>query len=136
MKATLKVLFTALALGVMASTPALRAQDDKAPSTEAPKGGKGGKGGRGMPSVDEEIARIDKAVTLTADQKAKIKDIISKTREQMQGLAPEDRRTKGRELMQAQRDQIRAVLTDEQKTKFDEMPQPQRGGKGGKKKDN
>jgi len=131
MKSFLKIVISAVALGVMASIPVLRAQDQTPPA----EGAKKGKGGRGMMSVEDQVAAIDKAVGgLTADESAKIKDIISKTRDDMQALAPEDRRTKGREMMQAQHDQIRAVLTADQQTKFDAMPPPGRGGK--KKKDN
>jgi Spy/CpxP family protein refolding chaperone len=130
MKSFLKVILSALAFGVLASAPILKAQDD------APKKGKGGRGGMQM-SPEEQVAGIEKAVgTLTEDQKTKIKDIVAKTREQMQGLSQEDRRTKGRELMMAQHDQIRSVLTADQQKKFDDMPQPGKGGGGRKKKDN
>jgi Spy/CpxP family protein refolding chaperone len=119
-----KILITVLAFGVMAATPLLRAQD-------APKGGKGG---RGQMSVEDRVAAIDQAVGgLKAEQTAKIKAIIEKTRADMQAMPQEERKSKGRDLQTAEHDQIRALLTPEQQTKFDAMPQPGRGGK--KKKD-
>jgi len=128
---SIKLLLSVLTLAVMVSTPALRAQDDaKAPPPPGAEGGKGGKGGgRGMMSPDERVAQIDKAVTLTADQKAKIKDILTKEMDEMKALSPEERRGKMRESMKATHDAVRAVLTADQQTKFDAMPQPGRGGK-------
>jgi Spy/CpxP family protein refolding chaperone len=145
MKATFKILISTLALGVLATSPLLRAQDDKAPAAESPKGGgKGGRGGRGAGmNADDRIAAIEKAVgTLSSDQKAKIKDILAKQREAMQAARSGGGGGGGREKMQAAmkavNDEIRAVLTPDQQKKFDEMPRPERGGggKGGRKKNN
>jgi Spy/CpxP family protein refolding chaperone len=117
MKSFIKVLFSVLALGLVASVTTLRAQDGE-------KKGKG-KGG-GMLTVE----RVEQAVgTLTADQKTKIGDILSKAQKDVQA-APDDR-AKAREIMTAARKDVRAVLTADQQAKFDEMPM---GGKGGKKK--
>ena len=121
MKSFLKFALSALALGVIASIPSLQAQD-------APKKGKGG---RGAMSPDAMVARLDEAVTLTADQKAKATDIYTKEVADMQALAPEDRRSKGQEIRDAANKDIRALLTPDQQTKFDAMPPP---GKGGRKK--
>ena len=133
-----KLLIPVLALGMFAATPFVRAQDESAPSAEKGerKGPKGEKGQRGGMNPEAFIARIDQALGgLTDEQKTKIKDIIAKTREQMQALPQEERREKGRELMRAQGGSIRAVLTDEQKAKFDEMPQGRgAGGEGGERK--
>jgi Spy/CpxP family protein refolding chaperone len=145
MKNAFKILFSILAVGLM-SAPIARAQDDKAPPAEGRKGGKGGGGRAAMFSPEERIAQIEKAVgTLTDDQKAKIKDIMAKQREEMQSMRGkgggggdrEAARAKMQEMQKANRDQIRAVLTPEQQKKFDEMPADggRRGGKGGKKKD-
>jgi len=140
MKPTVKILLSVLALGAVASVSALKAQDNTPPppadgSQPPPAPGQGGqrgpRGGRGMLNPDERVAQIDKAVTLTADQKTKIKDILVKAQQDMQALAREDRRTKGREIMQAAQDAVRAALTPEQQTKFDAMPQPGPGGRRG-----
>jgi Spy/CpxP family protein refolding chaperone len=118
-----------LVLGLFAAVPLIRAEDapkaDKAPAGEK---GERKKGGGGRMNPDQMVARYDEALTLTADQKTKIKDIITANMEKAKEAAPEDRRT----IMQGLRDQIRALLTPEQQTKFDAMPQ--RGTGGGKKK--
>ena len=111
----LKVLLTALALGVAASAP-LQAQE--------------GKKGGGM-SPEQYVERVEQAVgTLTADQKTKIKNIVAKTQDAVKALPKEDRKEKSAPLQKKQRDDIRAVLTSEQQKKFDEMP----AAGGGKKK--
>lgn len=109
-----KIILTLLAFGLAAFASTLNAAEKK------------GKGG-GM-NPDAMVERLDQAVTLTADQKTKIKDIYAKNMEKMRDAQGQDRRA----VMQAQRDEIRAVLTPEQQKKFDDMPQ--RGGKGGKGK--
>jgi Spy/CpxP family protein refolding chaperone len=136
MKKSLKLLVTVLALGVMTSVPALRAQDGQISPAEGggKKGGKGG--GRQMPSPAQQVERIEQAVgTLSAEQKTKITEIITKSRSDMEALPREERRGKGMEIMKAQRDAIRAVLTADQQKKFDDMPAPGGpGGPGGKKR--
>ena len=93
MKSFLKVLFSILALGLVASAPVLRAQD---PSTPPPEGGKGEKkGGKGPRMMTVE--GVEKAVgTLTAEQKTKIGGILTKAQADMKALSSEDR-AKGRE---------------------------------------
>lgn len=130
------ILISSLALGMLASIPVLRAED--APATPAPEQKtdspkaerKGPRGGRMDP--DQMVAHLDEALSLTADQKAKIKDLYTNAQKEMEALSPDDRREKGREIMKTTHDQVRAVLTPEQQAKFDEM-RPQRGG-GRKKK--
>ena len=113
-----KLLLCAVAVGAMASVPLLNAQEQKK--------------GRGMMTAEQRIEQIEQAVgTLTADQKAKIKDIYAKMAEKMQSIPQEERREKMGEIMQATRKEVRAVLTPEQQKKYDEMPQPGRGGSGG-----
>ena len=134
MKNSLKLLLCVLTLGVV-STPALRAQEEKAPPAEGGrKGGKGG-GGRGQMSPEQRLARIEEAVgTLTADQKSKITAIMDKSAKDMQAIPQEERREKGREIMMASQKEIRAVLTAEQQAKYDAMPMGGPGGPGGGKK--
>jgi len=100
----------------------------------APGGGGGGM--RGMTS-DQRVERLDAAVTLTADQKTKVKAIYDADQKKM-----EDMRNSGgdmqsmmpkiQEMRADENKQIRALLTPEQQTKFDAMPQGRgRGGMGG-----
>ena len=118
MKSPIKLLITLLAFSMGALAP-LSAQEKK--------------GRRADRAADALVERLDQAVGLTADQKAKIKEIYTKNMEKARDASPEDRRA----IMQAQRDGVRAVLTPEQHKKFDEVPQGKGGkggGKGGRKK--
>jgi hypothetical protein len=85
------------------------------------------------------VAAIDKAVTLTDDQKPKVLAIVQESQKKMMDLrnSGEDMqalRPKMMEIRTAQSTQIKTLLTDDQKTKYDaylaSMPQG-RGGGGG-----
>jgi protein CpxP len=99
----------------------------------------GGGGGRGMGMTPEaRVAAIDKAVTLTDDQKTKITAIYTADAKKMQDLMAAqdpDMRTKMTAMRTDENTQIKALLTDDQKPKFDaylaSMPQGRRGGGGG-----
>ncbi|MEX2044707.1 MAG: hypothetical protein WD941_05085 [Opitutus sp.] len=120
---TLKILVSLLAL---AAVPFVQAQAEKTPSGEGRKGGG---------STDAQIERIDAAVTLTADQKSKVRAILTSSQEKVQALPQEERRAKRGELRQAANAEIRALLKPDQQKKLDAMPAPQSGGDKGKKKD-
>jgi periplasmic protein CpxP/Spy len=97
----------------------------------------GGGGGMRMTS-DQRVANIDKAVTLTDDQKTKIKAIYDADMQKMMDLrnSGEDRETLMPKIQAMRADenkQIKALLTDDQKPKFDAYlaSMPQRGGGGG-----
>lgn len=114
---SLKVLLTAIALGVAVSAP-LQAQQK-----------------RGGMTAEQQIERIETAVgSLTAAQKTKITDIVNKGREEMQAIPKEERKEKGAAMQTKQRAAIRAVLTADQQKKYDDMAPAGAGGK--KKKDN
>ena len=105
----------------------------------------GGGGGRGMMMTsDQRVSAVDKAVTLTDDQKIKIKAIYEADMKKMMDLrnSGEDRSTMMPKMMAIRTDenaQIKALLTDEQKPKFDAYlaslsqrgPRPDGGGPGG-----
>lgn len=121
-----KFLVSAIAVGALASTTLLQAQEQKK--------GKGGGGRGGMGSPEQMVQRLDEAVQLTAEQKTKITAIYAKSREKMQALPEDQRMEKGREIMASIRTEVRAVLTAEQQKKFDEMtPGRGQGGQGKKK---
>ena len=67
------------------------------------------------------VQRLDAALQLSDDQKAKITDLVAKQGEQMQAL-----RAKMQEMQKATHDQIRAVLTADQQARFDAMMPPAR----------
>ncbi len=100
----------------------------------------GGGGGRGaMMTPDQQVERLNAALTLTADQQTSIKAILEGSmKEQMAlrddtTLSQDDRMAKMRSIREAQTAKIKAVLTDDQKVKYDAMmaAQRQRGPGGG-----
>ena len=137
MKSLVKVVISVLALGVMASVPLLRAQDESAPPAQGKGGGRGGRGGKGGGMMS--VASIEQAVgSLTDDQKAKIGDIITKAQSDMQALRDaggdqQSNMAKMQEINASMRKDIRAVLTADQQAKFDAMGPGGRGGRGKKK---
>lgn len=92
-----------------------------------------------MMSPEARVEQLDKAVSLTAEQKTKITEIYTKAQEDMRaamrgggGGDREAMREKMMDAMRKTREQVRALLTDEQKTKFDAMPQRGGGDQGGR----
>jgi hypothetical protein len=101
-------------------------------------GNGGGGGGRMMMSSDQRVAALDKAVTLTDDQKTKIKAIYDADMKKMMDLRnsggdPQDMRPKMMAIRTDENAQIKALLTDDQKPKFDAYlaSLPQGRGQGG-----
>ena len=99
-------------------------------------GGGGGRGG-GM-SPEMRVAAIDKAVTLTNDQKTKITAILTDDQKKMADLRASqdpDMRTKMMAMRTDENTKIKGLLTDDQKPKYDaylaSMPQGRGGGGGG-----
>jgi periplasmic protein CpxP/Spy len=96
--------------------------------------GGGGGGGRMRMTPDQQVANLDKAVTLTDDQKAKVLAIYTDEQKKMQDLMAAqdpDARTKFQTIRTDDRAKIRALLTADQQTKFDAMPQGRGPGGGG-----
>jgi periplasmic protein CpxP/Spy len=96
-----------------------------------------GGGGRMVMTPDQQVAALDKAVTLTADQKTKVLAMYTadaKTRADLMTAQDPDMRTKMQAMRADEQKQIKALLTDDQKPKYDAylaaMPQG-RGGGGG-----
>ena len=93
---------------------------------------------QGMRMTPEaRVAAIDKAVTLTADQKTKITALYDADMKKMMDLraSGEDRSTMMPKMMAMRSDentQIKAMLTDDQKPKFDAyvVALPQYGQRG------
>lgn len=92
-------------------------------------------GGRGMMSPDQRLDAIDKAVTLTTEQKSKVKVLLEDDGKKMQALRDAqdpDMRTKMMDMRKEENEKIKAMLTDEQKPKYDayvaSMPMGRPGG--------
>jgi Spy/CpxP family protein refolding chaperone len=141
---SLKPKVVAVVLALLA-LPLVQAQDQTSPSGDSRRGQREGKTdgapGRGqLMNADARLQQLDRALTLSADQKTQIKAIYAKAEEDMRSMMrdrsgdQQANRAKLRDAMQSTRDQVRVVLTDEQKTKFDAMPQAGaqrgRGGEG------
>lgn len=95
------------------------------------------KGRGGMMDPEQRIERLEQAVgTLSAEQKAKIKEVYAQSAEKMRNLPEDQRREKMMEMMQEAGRQVRAVLTADQQKKYDEMMAQMRQGGGGGRKQN
>ena len=97
----------------------------------------GGGGGRMPMTADDQLAAIDKAVTLTSDQKPQVKailDLDAKKRADMMAAQDPDMRAKMMAMRTDEQTKIKAILTDDQKAKYDAYlaSLPQRGGGGGR----
>jgi periplasmic protein CpxP/Spy len=102
----------------------------------APMLAQGGGGGGMRMTPEARVAAIDKAVTLTDDQKTKITALYTADAKKMQDLMAAqdpDMRTKMTTMRTDENTQIKAMLTPEQQPKFDAYlaSLPQRGGRGG-----
>jgi Spy/CpxP family protein refolding chaperone len=103
-----------------------------AAATATPMLAQGG-GGRMAQSPDQQVAALTTALTLTADQQAKVKEILEADVKPMaDARAGQDREA----MMKIRTDEhakIKALLTPEQATKYDAMPQGRgrMGGMGG-----
>jgi periplasmic protein CpxP/Spy len=96
----------------------------------------GGGGGRMQMTPEARVAAIDKAVTLTDEQKTKVTALYTADMKKMADLRAAqdpDMRTKMMTMRTDENTQIKAMLTDEQKSKFDAYlaSMPQGGGQRG-----
>jgi len=112
--------------GLLACGSMAMAQDQKA--------GKEGRKG-GFPTVQERLDRMTEALTLTDDQKPKVKAALEEQKDAMTALAPEDRRgEKAKTIREDFNKKMKAILTPEQNEKFEKFQSSMRPG-GRKKAD-
>ncbi|MBC7367943.1 MAG: hypothetical protein H7343_14215 [Undibacterium sp.] len=128
MKSSLRNLLVVLALGAAVLPMVSVAQDAPPPEKQRGPGGPGG--GRGRMTPEQQVERLDKALSLTAEQKTKIAAIYKELAAAMEAIPAEERREKMMEMGKATREKVRVTLTPEQMKKFDDMP-PMGGGRGG-----
>ena len=122
-------LIAALALGgLMACSTLVTAQD--APKADAPKGGKK------QFTIEQQMERMTTTLTLTDEQKPKVKAVLEGQQKKMQAIRDESdqdtRRTKMQDLRKETNTKMKGILTEDQYKKYQEMPQ--RGGKKGGQK--
>lgn len=117
------------AAAVLALCPAVHAQDTTtnkpAGEAQAPRRG-------GMVTVES----IDKAVTLTDDQKPKVKSAVEDLNKAVADARNADQSERRTKMTAARNDfnkKMKEILTPDQYTKFEAMPRPARrnGGNGG-----
>jgi len=105
-------LIAALALGgLIACSTLVSAQD-------APK-----KGEKKHASTEQMLEKMTTQLSLTDEQKPKVKAVLDETAKMRKDLAPEDRKTKGKEIADAQNAKLKAILTPEQYTKYQQSMQ-------------
>ena len=123
-------LVAALALGGLIACCTLATAQDS--TNSVPKKGK-----RGFQTVEQQMQRYTDQLTLTDEQKPKVKAVLeemSKKRQEIfsdSSLDQAARREKMQPITDEQNKKMKAILTDDQYTKYLEMNQ--RGKKGGKK---
>jgi Spy/CpxP family protein refolding chaperone len=119
---------TIAAAAMLAVCPTVHAQTDTNSSATTPRAPRS----RGGPTLES----IDKAVTLTDDQKPKVKSALEQLSTAMaaaRNADQDDRRTKMQSAREDFDKQMKSILTPDQYTKFQAMPRPggRRNGGGG-----
>jgi acyl-CoA reductase-like NAD-dependent aldehyde dehydrogenase len=121
-------LVAALVLGgLVAGSTLATAQDSNAPKK------------KGRMNIEQQMERMTEALTLTDDQKPKVKAALEETNKKRQAIMSDTsiERSQMREKMQPiteeQNKKMKEILTADQFKKYQEMRQ--QGKKGGKKKD-
>lgn len=115
------------AASLLAVSPLAQAQETNAPAAPARP--------RGM-SVEAQMDRIDKAVTLTDAEKPKVKAALEEQSAAVQAARDGDQsemRSKMKDAREAFNKKMKDILTPDQYTKFEAMPRPGRraGGNAG-----
>jgi periplasmic protein CpxP/Spy len=92
--------------------------------------------GHKMPTVDEQVQMLSEKLSLTDEQKPKVRKIAEDMHQKMdamqadQSMSREDRMAKMRSMHEHAMSQVKAILNDDQKQKFDEMQKDMRDHKG------
>jgi periplasmic protein CpxP/Spy len=125
------ILVAALALGgLLACSTVSMAQDDAAKKDA-------NKGGKNRFSVDQRMERMTTELTLTDDQKPKVKAVLEESSKAMQGLRDvpqEERRTKMQSIREEETKKLNAIFTADQKEKYAKMQEEMKKRGGQKKK--
>src|SRR6185437_6011802 len=128
MKINKTIMAVIAAAGVLTVCPTVHAQDA---TTNTPPAQTTPRPRRGGPTLES----IDKAVTLTDDQKPKVKSALedlNKEMEDARNADQDDRRTKMQTAREDFNKKMKDILTPDQYTKFQAMPRGgRRGGAGG-----
>lgn len=126
MKMTKTLALAALIAGSLIAGSNLQAQD----STNTPPAG----GMRGRPNAEQ----IAKDLSLTDEQKTKVKAALEEQQTKMKALradnslSAEDKKTKMKELRDANQAKMKEILTPEQFAKWQKLQPARKGGPGAK----
>lgn len=93
-----------------------------------------GKKGHGTRGVDQRVERLDKAVSLTDEQKPKVKALFEEEGKKMaatRDLSGDERTTKRREIMKEQNKKLKDILTPDQFKKYQQVAMHHGKGKRG-----
>jgi septal ring factor EnvC (AmiA/AmiB activator) len=86
-------------------------------------------GHRHMPSIDQQLKHLTKALKLRDDQQTKVRSVLEEQQKQMEqirsdaSLSRDDRFSKMKEIHESSNTQIKTALDDDQQKKFDEIQQ-------------
>lgn len=114
---------TILVLSAAGLTFAQTPQESQAPPPEKHAGMHHGE------SAEQQLQMLSEKLTLTDDQKVKLKPILQEQTQQIKAvhadssLTPEQKKTKMKSVHESFHEQINAMLTPEQQTKFKAMQQ-------------
>ena len=121
-----RCLLALLLTGLLSAVTPTFAQDNGASGQPSePMGGPNHGGGHFDPTMRAEM--LSRHLNLSADQKAKVVDILKTAQTQIESLhsdtstPPQDRHSKMMEIHKASDDQIRAILDPTQQKKWDMM---------------
>jgi protein CpxP len=91
------------------------------------------KGTRGGSGVEQRLERMSTQLSLTDEQKPKVKAVLEETAKKMRDVPQAERREKTRALWEEQNKKMKEILTADQFKKYEEMS-PRGGKKGGERK--
>lgn len=122
-------LASVMSLFLCVGVAAVAYQDQDAPPPPPQEGHQGRHGHGGRPSAEQRLAHLSEQLSLTDDQKTKIKPILededAKTKALWEDTSTprEDKRAKFMSIHQATMDQVKSLLTPEQQKKLSDMQQ-------------
>jgi periplasmic protein CpxP/Spy len=123
-------LIAALALGGLLAFSTIAMAQDATKDTK--KNGK-----RGFPTVEQQLEKMTKDLSLTDEQKPKVKAVledVSKKRQELRGTPQDEQRAKRQAIMEEQNKKMKEILTPDQLEKYKKMQEEMKKNYGGKKK--
>ena len=120
-------LVAAMVLGGLVVCSVATAQDTGKDTTK--------KGKKGFPTIEQQMEHLTTALTLTDDQKPKVKAVLEDSAKKRQAIMADtsldrqQQREKMQPIMEEQNKKMKEILTADQFKKYEEM-RPARGKKG------